>query len=280
MDHENHRDPLFPPLPLDAVVARQPAAYRAVGLIGEGFLAGLLKGELSILQQAHREGADSFLKALTEHTARAIAGRPGLAAGPMPGDLAATIRRACAVLAYGQEHRLFGNLRAQTRFRLGWHVLRRGDAARDAIDRDPAFGDRLERSLAAIQEAAGQEIGALLAECAQEDPGAPGVASCSLCGRRWRGEMPQMQILPTTYEILSDWDPASSSRDAIMELSGAFYRLELDGETPLLNVCCHDHVVRILVDGSSAFDPWSNQLAVGLLPPEHDHPLFRAFTID
>jgi hypothetical protein len=45
-------------------------------------------------------------------------------------------------------------------------------------------------------------------------------------------------------------------------------------------VCCHDHVIRELVEGSSAFDPWRNQLAVGLLPPERTHPLFRAFTMD
>lgn len=263
---------LFPSLPLDSVTATDSTAHRALCSIGEGFIGTLLRNEFQPLRDAHREGVDPFFAALDQCLDTFASGREGATGGADDGSLRSVIGRACVTLAHGGEHRLYDHLIAHVRYRLGWHVLRRPPLVR-ALVADTKFGTIFEKSLNRLQGVANQSPAALLIEGPNPEAG-PGVMQCAYCDRRWSGNMPQLQELPSEIELVEDWDPSTSSRDAMIDLGSGIYRLLLDGDTPLQNACCHDHVIQRLLDGRcGVFDPWRNTLAVGFQPPEEQLPL-------
>jgi len=235
--------------------------------IGEAFIGTLLRHEFQPLRGAHREGVDPFFAALDQCLEASATTREGVTGGTDDANLRSVMGRACVTLAYGGEHRLYEHLLAYVRYRLGWHVLRRPPLVRGLVA-DTKFGAIFEKSLNKLQAAASQSPADLLREGPNPEP-APGVIQCTYCDRRWSGNMPQLQELPSEIELVENWDPSTSSRDAMIDLGSGIYRLLLDGETPLRNACCQDHVIERLMDGQcGVFDPWRNALAVGFFPPE------------
>lgn len=262
----------FPATPMDDLVANDLGAYQAVGNIGEALLALLLRNEMAPLKQAHSEGVDVFHEVLAACVTETQARHPSVDQEVLGDDFRAVLSRACTVLAYGSQHRLFPNLMGYCRHRLGRHLLIRPDLVREVMGSGAAFSSVFERSLATLAQVSGRPPAELLLP-AQEEPEGKAV-KCAFCGRGWVGKMPQLQTLPAAVEKQEDWDPSNSGMESIMELSGEFFRVSLSGDSPLRNVCNHDHVMHILShEACAVFDPWVGELAVGFLVPEEANPL-------
>jgi len=158
------------------------------------------------------------------------------------------------------------------RHRLGRHLLIRPELVRAVMGAGPDFAAVFERSLKAIAQVSELPPAELLLPRETEEEGDP--VQCAFCDSAWVGKMPQLQTLPASVEKQEDWDPSSSSRESVMELSGEFFRVSLTGDSPLRNVCCHGHVIDILeTERGAVFDPWVGELAVGFLEPEELNPL-------
>ncbi len=261
----------FPALPLDLLVNNELIGYQAVGDLGEAFLANLLKAELAPLRQAHQDGVDTFHEVLTAALNEVGQNRTDLLDDDLGRDMLATVARTCVVLAYGSEHRLFPHLMGYIRHRLGRHMLVRAGLVREVMGADPTFAGVMERSLTTLSELCGGSPMDLLVP---PDEPLCGAQQCEFCDRSWEGAMAKLQVFPADFDPLVDEDTTSSTRENVMELSGHFYQVSLDGSNPLQNVCCHDHVIQLLVqDRCAVFDPWLGELAVGFLEPEQSTPL-------
>jgi hypothetical protein len=261
----------FPALPLDVLVNNELTGYLAVGNLGEAFLANLLKAELAPLRQAHQEGVDVFHEVLCAALDEVGQNRADLADDDLGRDMLATAARTCVVLAYGTEHRLFPHLMAYIRHRLGRHMLVRPNLVRDVMAADPTFAGVMEKSLTQLADLCGGSPMELLVPPAEP---VTGTVQCEFCDRSWTEGMAKLQVFPADFDPIVDDDSTSSTRENVMELSGAFYQVSLDGSNPLQNVCCHDHVVEKLIEDRCAmFDPWLGELAVGFLAPEQTAPL-------
>ncbi len=262
----------FPATPMDDLVANDLGAYQAVGNIGEALLALLLRNEMAPLKQAHSEGVDVFHEVLAACVAETEANHPSVGLEVLGGDLRAVLSRACTVLAYGSEHRLFPNLMGYCRHRLGRHLLIRPELVREVMGSGAAFSSVFESSLSTLAQVSGRPPAELLLPVEEEPEGK--AVKCAFCGRSWVGKMPQLQTLPANVEKEEGWDPSNSGMESIMELSGEFFRVSLTGDSPLRNVCDHDHVMHILAhEAGAVFDPWVGELAVGFLEPEEQNPL-------
>jgi len=250
---------------LDAVVANELGAYEAIGNIGEIFVACLLRSEMAPLRQAHTEGLDTFHEVITACLAEVGRARARSVEESLDADLDAYIGRACVVLADGSDHRLFRHLMGFVRHRLGRHLLARPALVRELIENEPGFVATFERSLARVASIAGCPPMELLIPLEEEQTG----SNCAFCERRWEGTMPQLQVLPAMIEKLAGDEAMTSTRESVMQFSGQFFQVSLDGDTPLENVCQHGHVIHKLVtEGGAVFDPWLGELAVGFVKPE------------
>lgn len=260
----------FDRTPLDGVMSNDAGAFKSVADVGEAFLANLLRAELAPLQAAHQEGEAAFHEALAMCRDAVALNRPLMAGDPGPDDFWAAVARSCTVLAFGQVHRLFRHLMAFLRARLGRHLLARPDLVKATMD-DPQFAKTFGKCLGRLNAASGRPPVELFQPEPVPPEGATNQANCAFCDRRWSGQMPRLQRMPAELELLEDWDPTASGRDAVIELADKFYRVQLDSNTPLQSVCNHGHVAHLLVHGNCAvFDPWFNVLAIGFLEPEQD----------
>ena len=263
----------FPATPMDALVANELGAYQAIGNLGEAFIALLLSNEMAPLKQAHQEGFDTFHEVLAACVTETVKKHPSVGEYELGADFRRMLSRACTVLAYGSNHRLFPNLMGFVRHRLGRHLLIRPEFVREVMAAGASFASTFERSLRTIAQVSQMPPAELLLPQEGEEEGGDTV-QCAFCERSWAGKMPQLQTLPASVEKQEDWDPSSSSRESVMELSGEFFRVSLAGDSPLRNVCCHAHVVEILeTERCAVFDPWVGELAVGFLEPEELNPL-------
>jgi len=266
----------FPITPMDALVANELGAYQAIGNIGEALLALLLRSEMAPLKQAHTEGSDTFHEVLAACVAETVSHHPSVGEGELGVDFGVVLSRACTVLAYGSQHRLFPNLMGYCRHRLGRHLLIRPDLVRGVMDAGPDFARIFEQSLSTIAQLSEYPPAELLLPADEDSDGKR--IQCAFCDHGWVGKMPQLQTLPAFVEKQENWDPSNSSRESVMELSGEFFRVSLSGDSPLSNVCHHGHVIHILShEAGAVFDPWVGELAVGFLEPEQDNPLITGW---
>jgi len=263
----------FPTAPLDVVIANETGAYKSIGNLGEAFLGTLLQDELAPLQQAHKEGVDTFHEVLAAAVAEVADKRAAIGDEPLAGDFCCAIARSCVVLAYGANHRLRPHLMAFLRHRMGRHLLARPSLVRELMEANAAFAATFERSLARVASISGRQPTELLV--ADDVATDAKMSSCAFCDTTWPGEMPNLQLLPALVEKLEGADALTSTRESVMVLSGAYYQVSLDGDTPLQQVCSHYHVIDKLVDDRHAvFDPWLGELAVGFFEPELESDLY------
>ncbi len=276
MTHTESKSP-FEPIALDERVANEPELGRVVGQVGEAALAALLRAELAPLRLVVGEGYEAFHIVLTEGLDRIESTHPTLAEGPGDDDLRLHVARACVVLAHGQEHRLYHHLLAFVRYRLGRHVFARPVLGREMMGADPAFGAALETTLARLRETTGLEPGQLLAPLPSM-PDDQGANECAFCGRRWGAAMPRLQSMPASIEPVGEDTEIFASHEAILELGGTRYQVQLTADTPLQPVCSHAHVAHMLMTKRCAvYDPWLGQLAISVLEPEDDDLLVRGW---
>jgi hypothetical protein len=263
----------FSPSVLDEFVANEPPLGAVVGRVGEAMLAVLLRGDLAPLREAHAQGVEPLHAALSAGLDRIgeglLAGDPG----PGPDDLRLHLARGCIVLAHGRDHRLYQHLLAFTRGQLGRHLLARPALAQQLAQDDGAFASALDGALARL----GDETKMVPSQFLQALPPLPpeqAANSCGFCERRWTAAMPRLQVMPATLEEVDEDEDVFTSREAMIELTDARYRVRLQSETVLQPVCSHAHVVHLLMaDQCVVFDPWLGQLGVSMLPPEADDPL-------
>ena len=261
---------------MDVVVANELGAYEAIGNIGEAFLACLLQSELAPLRQAHTEGLDTFHEVLAACLEDVDRQRPVAIEEGLDRDLSTHIARACVVLADGTDHRLFRPLMAFARHRLGRHLLARTSLVRELIENESSFVATFERSLGRVASIAGRSPMELLVPLDEAEEG----SQCAFCDRRWEGTMPQLQALPALIEKLAGDEAMTSTRESVMQFSGQFFQVTLDGDTPLENVCHHGHVIdKLVIEGCAVFDPWLGELAVGFVEPERDGPLLTGWNL-
>jgi hypothetical protein len=263
----------FDRTPLDGVMSNDAGAFKSVADVGEAYLANLLRAELAPLQAAHQEGEDAFHETLGMCRDTVALNRPLMAGDPGADDFWAAVARSCTVLAYGQTHRLFRHLMAFLRARLGRHLLARPDLVKATMD-DPVFAKTFGACLGRLNAASGRSPVDLFQTEKEPPAGATSQSRCAFCDRHWTGQMPKLQHMPAELEVLDDWDPTASGREAVIELADKFYRVQLDSNTPLQSVCNHGHIAHLLLHGNCAvFDPWFNVLAIGFLEPEMSDPV-------
>ena len=258
---------------MDVVVANELGAYEAIGNLGEAFIGILLQDELAPLRQAHQEGVDIFHDVLVAAVKEVASKRAAIDDDPLAADFLSALARSCVALAYGSNHRLFPHLMSFLRHRVGRHLLARPSLVRELMEANAQFAATFERSLARVASITDRPPTELLLP--DESSGEGEVSSCAFCDTEWTGDMPNLQLLPALVEKLEGVEALTSTRESVMVLSGEYFQVSLDGDSPLQKVCSHYHVIDKLIDDRCAvFDPWLGELAVGLFEPELQAPLY------